>query len=432
MKKIIFHIDVNSAFLSWEAVYRLQNGGSVDLREIPCAVGGDRSKRRGIILAKSVPAKAFGVKTGEPIVDAMRKCPSLTIIPAHHGMYKEYSRQFMDVLKEYTPDVEKYSIDEAFMDMTGMERLVGDPVAFAHMLKNRISSELGFTVNVGISSNKMLAKMASDFQKPDRVHTLFPEEVPDKMWPLPVSELLFVGKSTEDTLKKLGIYTIGDLAATDVEILRHHLKKHGESIWNFANGRDEAMVESQHTDNKGYGNSTTIAFDVSDEDTAKMVLLSLCETVGSRLRKDGMRGEVISVTIRDFEFHTISHQTVLPAPTNITSELHLQACRLFDELWDGTPIRLLGVRTTKVSREESTRQLTLFDDTDYDKLEKMDKAVDTIRQKFGSGAIMRASFLKKPIDSMAGGHPEGKVPMPLEDGGYGEEFQDPEEDKKGK
>ena len=174
---MIFHIDVNSAFLSWEAVYRLQNGAELDLREIPSAVGGDQSKRRGVILAKSIPAKQFGVRTGEPIVDALRKCPSLTIVPAHHGMYEAYSSQFLNLLREYTPDVEKYSIDEAFMDMTGMESLIGDPIAFAHKLKNRISRELGFTVNIGISSNKLLAKMASDFKKPDRVHTLLPEEI---------------------------------------------------------------------------------------------------------------------------------------------------------------------------------------------------------------------------------------------------------------
>lgn len=412
MENVIFHIDVNSAFLSWEAVYRLENGGTVDLRSIPSAVGGDRSKRRGIILAKSIPAKAFGVRTGEPIVDAMRKCPSLTIIPSHHGMYREFSKKFMDILREYTPDVEKYSIDEAFMNMTGMERLLGEPVAFAHRLKDRIKRELGFTVNIGISSNKLLAKMASDFQKPDRVHTLFPEEVPEKMWPLPVSELLFVGKSTENTLKKLGIYTIGDLAAADVEILRHHLKKHGEAIWNSANGRDSAVVESVQEDNKGYGNSTTIAFNVVDEETAKQVLLSLCETVASRLRSDGMKAEVVSVTIKDHELQSVSHQMVLKAPTNITSELYHQACRLFDELWDGAPIRLLGVRTSRVSREESGRQLSLFDHTDYDKLEKMDQAVDEIRKKFGTGAIMRASFLKQPIENMAGGHPEGRLPAP--------------------
>ena len=245
MEKVIFHIDVNSAYLSWEAVYRLKQGGTVDLREIPCAVGGDKSKRHGIILAKSLAAKNFGVRTGEPLTEALKKCPGLTVVPAHHSLYKQYSRKFMDILREYTPDVQQYSIDEAFMDMTGMEKIIGDPVAFAHKLKNRISRELGFTVNVGISSNKYLAKMASDFEKPDKVHTLFPWEIQTKMWPLPVSDLIFVGRSTQEALHKLGIYTIGQLAATDVEILRHHLKKQGETIWEFANGRDSSLVESE-------------------------------------------------------------------------------------------------------------------------------------------------------------------------------------------
>lgn len=410
MDKVIFHIDVNSAFLSWEAVYRLkEQEGTVDLREIPCAVGGDKTKRRGVILAKSLSAKAYGVRTGEPITDALRKCPGLTIVPAHHGMYKEYSAQFMRILREYSPEVEQYSIDEAFMDMSGMEYLLGDPVAFAHKLKNRISRELGFTVNVGISSNKYLAKMASDFEKPDKVHTLFPEEIKEKMWPLPVSELLFVGKATAGVLKKLGIRTIGELANTDVEILKHHLKKQGESIWNFANGRDASLVEGTVQENKGYGNSTTIAFDVTDEVTAKMVLLSLCETVASRLRKDDTKAEVVSVSIRDYELKTVSHQRVMAAPTNLTDELYQTVCVLFDELWDGSPIRHLGVHTSRVSREERGRQMSLFDNTDYEKMEKMDQAVDAIRKKFGNDAIMRASFLdNKKVENMTGGHPDGR------------------------
>lgn len=403
MKTVIFHIDVNSAFLSWEAVQRLKTEpDKPDIREIPSAVGGDKKKRRGIILAKSISAKAYGVRTGEPLVDALKKCPQLMVVPSHHKMYEEYSRQFFKILREYTPDVEKYSIDEAFMDMSGMERIVGDPIAFAHKLKNRISRELGFTVNIGISSNKLLAKMASDFEKPDRVHTLFPEEISEKMWPLPVSELFFVGRATEVVLKKLGIYTIGELAATDVEILKHHLKKHGEIIWEFANGKGLSVVESVAENNKNYGNSTTISFDVTDEGTAKMVLLSLCETVAYRLRKDDMKAEVLSVSIKDFELKTVSHQCVMPAPTNITSELHMIACQLFDELWDGTPIRLLGVSTSKVSKEAGGRQMNLFDDTDYDKLEKMDQAVDKIRKKFGNDAIMRASFLKGSLENMPG------------------------------
>lgn len=410
MVKVIFHIDVNSAFLSWEAVYRLkEQEGTVDLREIPCAVGGDKTKRRGVILAKSLSAKAYGVRTGEPITDALRKCPGLTIVPAHHSMYKEYSKQFMKILREYSPNVEQYSIDEAFMDMSGMEHLLGNPVAFAHKLKNRICQELGFTVNVGISSNKYLAKMASDFEKPDKVHTLFPEEIQEKMWPLPVSELLFVGKATTGVLKKLGIHTIGELANTDVEILRHHLKKQGESIWRFAHGFDASLVEGAAQENKGYGNSTTIAFDVTDEVTAKMVLLSLCETVAFRLRKDDTKAEVVSVSIRNFELKTVSHQRVMSAPTNLTDELYQVVCILFDELWDGSPIRHLGVHTSRVSREERGRQMSLFDNTDYEKMEKMDQAVDAIRKKFGKNAIMRASFLdNKKVEHMTGGHPDGR------------------------
>ena len=394
MKNVIFHIDVNSAFLSWEAVYRLKNGGSVDLREIPSAVGGDKSKRRGIILAKSIPAKAFGVRTGEPIVDAMRKCPSLTIIPSHHGMYREFSKQFMDILREYTPEVEKYSIDEAFMNMTGMERLLGDPVAFAYKLKDRIKTDLGFTVNIGISSNKLLAKMASDFQKPDKVHTLFPEEIQEKMWPLPVSELLFVGRSTENTLKKLGIYTIGDLAAADVEILKHHLKKHGEAIWNSANGRDSAVVEAVQEDNKGYGNSVTLSRDISDYDNACQVLLSLCETVGARLRADHVLCSNVCVELRDWEFRNHSHQMTLDGPTDSTSVLYECSCRLLKDFWDMTPLRLMGVRAGKIN-DGSFSQISLFDDPGLVKKKEFEKTVDKIRNKYGIDSIKRASFLQK-------------------------------------
>ena len=237
--------------------------------------------------------------------------------------------------------------------------------------------------------------MASDFRKPNMVHTLFPEEIQEKMWPLPVRELFSVGKSSEKRLHDLGIQTIGDLAQTDVEILKSALKKHGEVIWNFANGRDVALVESEASDNKGYGNSTTIAFDVTDASTAKMVLLSLAENIGRRLRKADVRVEEVSVSIRYDDFTNVSHQCALPAATNITYEIHEEACRLFDELWDGNPIRLLGIQTGKVSQDGSNRQMNLFDHTDYEKLEKLDKAVDSIRERFGSNAIQRASFLKQ-------------------------------------
>ena len=404
MKTVIYHIDVNSAFLSWEAVYRLRNlEGTLDLRTIPAAVGGDMAKRRGIILAKSIPAKAYGVKTGEPVVNALKKCPNLKLVPPHYELYKKCSKAFLDILKEYSPAVEQYSIDEAFMDMTGMEGLLGDLTVFAHTLKDRIREELGFTVNIGVSSNKLLAKMASDFKKPDLVHTLFPEHISQKMWPLPVKEMFSIGRATERKLNTLGIYTIGELANTDPDVLRHHLKKYGEVIWNFANGRDMSVVEAVPEDNKGYGNSTTIAFDVTDGGTARMILLSLAETVSARLRRDSIRAELVSVAIKDFELNTVSHQMMLPSSTNITAEIHQAACRLFDELWDGTPIRHLGIHTGKLSKDDAARQISLFDHTDYEKLEKMDQAVEEIRKKFGTDAVMRASFLRQPVEHMAGG-----------------------------
>lgn len=394
--RVIFHIDVNSAFLSWEAVYRLRClGDSLDLREIPSAVGGERAKRHGVILAKSIPAKKYNVRTGEPIVDALRKCPNLMIVEPNRELYSRNSKALMEILRKYSDTVEQFSIDEAFVDMTGTELLFGKPLEAAYTLRDEIYETLGFTVNVGISSNKLLAKMAGEFEKPNKVHTLFPEEIREKMWPLPVGELFLVGGASEKRLKQMGINTIGELAQADPGMLRATLKKHGEAIWNFANGRDVALVEAEPPDNKGYGNSVTIAFDVKEADAAKNILLSLSETVGRRLRRDGVWIETVSVTIRYFDLNRTSHQCVLEHATNITDEIYRAACRLFDELWDGAPIRLLGVQTGKVTKEGENRQLSLFDDTDYEKLERLDRAMDSIRERFGADAVQRASFMKR-------------------------------------
>lgn len=293
-------------------------------------------------------------------MEARKKCPDLVIVPPSREIYKKYSKAFMDILRQYTPDVEPFSIDEAFMDMTGTRLLFGEPIDVAEQIKKRIKNELGFTVNIGISSNKLLAKMASDFKKPDLVHTLFPNEIKTKMWGLPVSDLFFVGRATTKKLLSMGIHTIGDLAGTDVELLKMHLKKQGEIIWNFANGIDFSVVHSEPIQNKGYGNSTTVSFDVTDADTARLILLTLAETVASRLRKDGVKIEAVSVGIKDCNFKSVSHQKVLNAPTNITAEIHNAACELFDELWDGTPLRLLGIQTTKIREQEAGRQLNFF------------------------------------------------------------------------
>lgn len=397
MKPVIFHIDVNSAFLSWEATYRMRElGDTEDLRLIPSAVGGSEESRHGIVLAKSESAKKYGVTTGEPLVDARRKCPVLKTVPANFPIYVKYSNAMMKILEDYSPDIEQYSIDESFIDMTGTEKLFGDPIQAAHMIKDRIYNELGFTVNIGISTNKLLAKMASDFKKPNLVHTLFPEEVPTKMWPLPVSELFFVGRQTAKRLHALGIFTIGDLAKTDKKVIQDNLKGHGEVIWEFANGIGDSMEDVANKNrkpaNKGYSNETTLAFDVTDASLAKEILLSLTETVATRIRADKSYVSVVSVYFVDNEFKHTSRQMTLDSATNVTNEIYHHVCQLFDQLWNGNPIRLLGVQTSKATNE-ANRQYSLFENQNVEKLSKLDSAIDAIRSKYGEDSIKRASFV---------------------------------------
>ena len=395
MKRVIFHIDVNSAYLSWEAVSRLAAGDTVDLREIPAAVGGDIETRHGVILAKSIPAKKYGIVTGEPVVDALRKCPDLTLVKPHHMMYHEKSRAFIAILRQYSDVIEQFSVDEAFVDMTGTERLFGTPVEAANRIREQIYREQGFTVNVGVSSNKLLAKMASDFLKPNRVHTLFPEEIAEKMWPLPVRDLFFVGKAAEHQLNRIGIRTIGDLAHTDSKALSSVMKKHGEVLWRYANGIDDSAVEVEPADAKGYSNSTTVSFDITDAADAKSVLRSLTDNVCRRLRRDGARARTITVQIRYNDLTRTTHQSALAAATNITKEIEKAVCQLFDEMWDKTPIRLLGVSASNIAKGDEGRQMSLFDTTDYAKLEKLDQAFDSIRSKYGAGAIKRGTDIEK-------------------------------------
>ncbi len=396
MDKLIFHIDVNSAFLSWEALQRLQeNPDSIDLRSIPSAVGGDQESRHGIILAKSIPAKAYGIQTAETIVSALTKCPDLVMVPARFEVYNRCSDAFMEILSGYSPDMEKVSIDEAFLDMSGTCHLFGEPWDVAERIKNQIRDELGFTVNVGISVNRLLAKMASDFKKPDLCHSLFPEEIPEKMWPLPVGELYFVGRSAKRKMELLSIRTIGDLANYDVSILMSNLgKSYGKLIHEYANGIADDHIGYEEPANKGYGNSTTLSHDVESYGTACQILLSLSETVGMRLRRDKVKCNSITVEIKDSDFVSQSHQMTLDIPTDITDVIYEKSCLLLKEFWDGRPLRLLGVRTAKISEENFT-QLSLFEvstDQRREKLEKLDAAMDSIRNRFGADAIKRASI----------------------------------------
>ncbi len=391
MKNLIFHVDVNSAFLSWEAARRVA-AGEVDIRLIPSAIGGDREKRTGVILAKSIPAKKFGVKTGEPVGMALRKCPDLYLARPDFKLYEKNSRAFMDICRQYAPVVEKYSIDECFLDMSGTSLIYPDPVAIAHEIKDKIREELGFTVNVGISSNKLLAKMASDFEKPDKVHTLFTEEVPEKMWPMPVGELFSVGKATAERLATANIRTIGELADMGKERLCILLgNKMGLMLHNYANGIDDSPVLAEPEEAKGYSNSTTLETDVTDFEQAKVILLALADSVSARMRADGAKAYCISVTARSNTFKTRSHQRKLDEATDITTEIYEIAKQLFDELWDGkTPLRLLGLAATDITREEYVQQ-SLFFDEKKDKARKIDKAVDSIRGRFGTNIISRGS-----------------------------------------
>lgn len=400
-QRLIFHIDVNSAFLSWESVYRLKNDPeALDLRTIPSAVGGDASSRHGIVLAKSTPAKKYGITTAEPLVSALRKCPELVIVPSRFELYLEYSQKLIHLLEDYTPDIEKFSIDEAFLDMTETIHLFGAPLEVADRIRRRIHDELGFTVNVGIAPNKLLAKMASDFEKPDKTHTLFAEEIPDKMWPLPLRQLFFVGGSAAAKMECIGLHTIGDVASCNPHILKSHLgDKYGTLIHRYANGTDDEPVEEREPLNKGYGNSITLPQDVADYDTACQVLLALSETVGARLREAKVRCNCICVELKDWQFNSQSHQMTLTASTDSTSVLYQNACKLLKEFWDLTPVRLIGLRTSHIS-EDGFEQMSLFESEQSRKMKELEKTVDSIRSKYGIDIIKRASFLKEdaPVD----------------------------------
>ena len=397
IKRIIFHIDVNSAFLSWEATRRVKEGLS-DIRLVPSAIGGDREKRTGVILAKSIPAKKYGVKTGEPVAMAIKKCPQLLLARPDFRLYEKSSKAFMSICKEYTPLLEKFSIDECFLDMSGMSNIYPDILATANEIRQRIKNELGFTVNVGVGSNKLLAKMASDFEKPDKVHTLFDYEVPQKMWNLPVRELFSVGESTAQKLERACINTIGELAKLDVSVLKSLVGvKMSEHLHAYANGIDDSPVLENRERAKGYGNSITLEYDVKNMTDAYKILLALADSTASRMRADNVKARCISVSIRDIDFNDRSHQKKLASSTDITIEI-FEICRdLLQELWDmKKPLRLLGVTLSDVTDEDDV-QLSMFDTDKKEKEKAIDRTVDSIRNKFGKDTIVRGGVYKNNI-----------------------------------
>lgn len=398
MKRLIFHIDVNSAFLSWEAARRVSLGED-DIRKIPSAIGGDREKRTGVILAKSIPAKKYGIKTGEPVAMALRKCPDLFLARTDFRLYEQSSKAFMDIVRSYAPVVEKYSIDECFADFSGTQNVYPDPIALAHTIKDRIRDELSFTVNVGIGDCKLLAKMASDFEKPDKVHTLFLSEIQVKMWPLPVRELFTVGASTAEKLEKARIRTIGDLANTDLSRVQKLVgMKLGQQIHDYANGIDPSPVLAAPEEAKGYSISTTLEEDVVTAEQAHAILLALSDSVTARMRADGVKACCVAVSTRSNDFKTRSHQKKLADPTDISREVYQLSKQLFSELWDGhTPLRLLGVSLTDITHEDSA-QLSLFSDEVRERARRLDKATDAINGKYGAATIVRGSSVQSNLD----------------------------------
>ncbi len=389
MERQILHVDVNNAFLSWTAIDMLKKGSKIDIREIPAVIGGDESKRSGIVLAKSMKAKECGIKTADTIYQSRIKCPGLKIFPSDFKIYRKYSNKLYNLLLEYTDKIERFSIDECFLDMT--QYLMNDTLLNkGKEINKRVKEELGFTVNVGVAHNKLLAKMASDFTKPDRVHTLFENEIQDKMWPLHVSELFMLGKRTVPKLYNMQIRTIGDLAKADKKILQNKFGKHGIMMWEYANGIDNSEVKYIKEKPKGIGNSVTLPQDISNIEKLEEILLALTEQVTYRLRKQKMIAKVVNVQLRNKDFVDTSHQRKMLNATASTKEIFNNAKELLEQMYiKGTPIRLIGVRVDDLTDKEEM-QISLFDNSENEKQKELDKAIDKLKDKYGYNLVTRA------------------------------------------
>ena len=406
MDRIILHIDVNNAFLSWTAVDMLNNGASVDIRNRYAVIGGDEESRRGIVLAKSNLCKKCGVVTGESLYVARKKCPYLDVYPGNHKIYKYFSDKMYEYLLGYTNIIERYSIDECFIDYTYSINLFGDPIKLAYKIKEDIKKELGFTVNVGIGNNKLQAKMASDFSKPDKVHTLYSDEVKIKMWPLPINDLFMLGKASASKLKDMGINTIGELANTDINLLIKRFKSHGKLMWEFSNGIDNSEVCYQEWDAKSISDATVLPFNYSKRDDCIKVLKSLSIEVGRKLRDKNFYARNVSIWIKYNNFIKVSKQMILDNRIHTDEDIYKYSIYLFDKLWDKEGyIRGLCVGVSDFSSNHD-KQLSLFDlnninkvidkrqDEINDKNDKLQRALDEIRSKFGNDKIGYADILK--------------------------------------
>ena len=391
MDRIILHCDLNSFYASVELRDR------PDLRDVPTAVCGDPTSRHGIILAKNEPAKKFGVQTAETIWQARKKCPGLVLLPPHHALYRQVSKQVNAIYEQYTDLVEPFGIDESWLDVTNTLHLFGgDARALADHLRARMKQELGLTLSVGVSFNKVFAKLGSDYKKPDAVTVFGRDKMESVIWQLPAGDMLLVGPTTQRTLAKYGVATIGDIARLDVKVLQRLLGRLGETLWRYANGLDDSPVRKagQAEEVKTVGNSTTLPRDVTSEEEIRRTLLELAESVGARLRRMGLKAGEVQITVRGGDFQEIQRQRKLDPPACDSQTLYRAALDLYRRENKHWPVRLLGVRAGRLTGD-GEEQTSLFGEEDRERLERLESAVDLVRERFGKGSVARALSLEK-------------------------------------
>ena len=393
-ERIVFHIDVNNAFLSWTAVLLLKQGYKKDIRQIPSIISGDEKQRKGIVLAKSPIAKKYGIVTAETIYSAKNKCPSLQKFPPNYEWYSRCSKELFEYLSKYSPLLEQFSIDECFMEMTGTSYLYKDYKQLAYQIKKEVKELFGYTVNVGIGNNKLCAKMASDFEKPDKVHTLLRHEIREKLWPLDVGDLFMIGKKTKQELNKLNIYTIEDLARANDRILERHFKSQAKYMKEASFGIDDSKVEPRSTKRDSISTSETLSHDYTDEKMLKEVLFKQTDLVARQLRQQGEYTNTIAVIFKNNKFINYSAQSKLSVPTNNTKDIYLKVVEVFDNNYRKDPIRLIGVRLSNFTMKKE-EQISLFEENnkkENEKTEKFQKTLDEINNKFGKTLITPASL----------------------------------------
>lgn len=389
MERVILHSDMNNFYASVESLYHPEYRGK------PMAVAGDPEQRQGIVLAKNYEAKAFGVQTGDPLWLAKQKCPDIIFAPPHYDKYLQFSQMAKEIYSDYTDQVEPFGLDECWLDVTGSTGLFGSGKTIADTLRERIKKELGITASVGVSFNKVFAKLGSDLKKPDATTMILPDQFRETVWPLPVSELLYVGKATHQKLRKYGIRTIGDLALTDVRFLEQVLGKNGVMLWQFANGLDQSPVSNIGAKSmiKSIGNSTTAPRDLVSDDDVKITLFVLCESVSARMREYDFVCRTVQIEIRDNVLCSYERQGAMTYPNRTVKDLFDQSFSLFQLHRPEKPVRSLSVRACQLS-VMGNEQLSLFpEEFKLQKLERLDKAVDTLRERYGYFSVQRGIML---------------------------------------